>query len=47
MMMMIIIYIYIYICTPGQKYNTTLKNEQKDTVYNFLIMKISYMKDKA
>ena len=28
------IYIYIYIY-PGQKYKTTLKNEDKDIVYNF------------
>ena len=25
----------IYIYTPGQKYKTTLKNEEKDIVYNF------------
>ena len=29
------IYIYIYIYTPWQKYKTTLKNEEKDIVYNF------------
>ena len=29
------IYIYIYIYTPGQKYKTALKNEEKDIVYNF------------
>ena len=28
-------YKYIYICTPGQNYKTTLKNEGKDMVYNF------------
>ena len=28
-------YIYIYIYTPGQKYKTTLKNEEKYIVYNF------------
>ena len=27
--------LYIYIYTPGQKYKTTLKNEEKDIVYNF------------
>ena len=32
--------------TPGQKYKTTLKNEEKDIVYYFEIMKIRYMKDK-
>ena len=32
---------------PGQKYKTTLKNEEKDIVYNFYIMKIRHMKDKA
>ena len=35
-------YIYINIYAPGQKYTTTLKNEEKVIVYNFLIMKISY-----
>ena len=40
-------YTYIHIFTPGQKYKTTLKNEENDIVYNFLIMKIRYMKDKA
>ena len=32
----IYIYIYIYIHThiPEQKYKTTLKNEEKDIVYN-------------
>ena len=41
--------IYIYICahTSEQKYKTNLKNEKKDIVYNFQIMKIKYMKDKA
>ena len=38
--------IYIYIYTPEQKYKTTIKNEEKDIVYNFLIMKLRYMKDK-
>ena len=33
--------------TPGQKYKITLKNEEKDIVYNFLIMKIRYMTDKV
>ena len=28
------IYIYIYIYTPGQKSETTLKNEEKDIAYN-------------
>ena len=28
-------YIYTYIYTPVQKYKTTLKNEEKDIVYNF------------
>ena len=36
-----------FIHTPGQKYKTTLKNEEKNIVYNFLILKIRYMKDKA
>ena len=27
--------IYVYLHTPGQKYKTTLKNEEKDIVYNF------------
>ena len=36
-------YIYIYIYTPGQKYKTILKNEEKDIVYNFQIMKIRYI----
>ena len=40
-------YIYIYIYTLGQKCKTTIKNEEKDIVYNFWIMKIRYMKDKA
>ena len=31
----IYIYIYIHTHTPGQKYKTTLKNEEKDIVYNF------------
>ena len=39
--------IYLSIYTPGQKYKTTLKNEEKDIVYCFLIMKIRYMKDKT
>ena len=26
--------LYIYIYTPGQKYNTTLQNEEND-IYNF------------
>ena len=40
--------IYIFnIYTPGQNYKTTLKNKEKDTVYNFKIMKIRYKKDKA
>ena len=26
---------YNYYYTPGQKYKTTLKNEEKDIVYNF------------
>ena len=34
------VYIYIYSHTPGQKYKTILRNEEKDIVYNFLIMKI-------
>ena len=42
-----ILYIYIYIYTPGKKYKTSIKNEEKDIVYNFLIMKIRYMKDKV
>ena len=25
----------LYIYNPGQKYNTTLKNDRKDIVYNF------------
>ena len=29
------IYSYTYIYTPGQKYKITLKNEEKDSVYNF------------
>ena len=33
----VFIYIYIYMD----------KNEEKDIVYNFLIMKIRYIKDKA
>ena len=32
--------------TLGQKNKLTLKNEEKDIVYNFLIIKIRYMKDK-
>ena len=32
--------------TPGQKYKTTLKNEEKD-IYKFLFMKIRYMKVKV
>ena len=28
-------------------YKTSLKNEEKDFVYNFLILKIRCMKDKA
>ena len=31
---------YIYI--PGQKYKTTLKNEEKGIVYNFWFTKIRY-----
>ena len=27
--------IYIYAYTPEQKYKTTIKNEEKDIVYNF------------
>ena len=27
------------VCAPGQKYKTTLKNEEKYFFYNFLIMK--------
>ena len=27
--------IYIHLYTPGQKYKVTLKNEEKDIVYNF------------
>ena len=27
---------YIYTHTPGQKYKPTVKNEEKDIVYNFL-----------
>ena len=41
------IYIYIYIYTPLDKNIKLLKNEEKDIVYNFLIMKIRYMQDKA
>ena len=26
---------FFYTYTPGQKYKTTLKNEEKDNVYNF------------
>ena len=36
-----------YIYSPGQKYKTTLKNEGKDILYNFYIMKIRYMKDRV
>ena len=28
-------YIYIYIYIPGQKYKTSLKDVEKDIVYNF------------
>ena len=31
----IYIYIYTYIHTHEQKYKTTLKNEEKDIIYNF------------
>ena len=41
------LYIYIYIYTLGQQHKTILQNEEKDIVYNFLIMKIRYMKDKV
>ena len=34
-LMKIFIYFQNYIHTSGQKYKTTLKNEGKDTVYNF------------
>ena len=33
--------------TLGQIYITILKNEEKDIIYNFYIMKIIYMKYKA
>ena len=33
--------------THRQKYKTTLKNEEKDIVYNFQIMKIRYIRDKV
>ena len=36
----------MYIYTPGQKYKTTLKNEEKHCL-QFLHMKIRYMKDKV
>ena len=35
------------IFTLEQKYKTVFKNEEKDIVYNFHIMKIRYMKDKV
>ena len=34
----------IHSYTPGQKYKTTLKDEDKDIVYIFGIMKIRYLK---
>ena len=40
-------HISINIHTPEQKYKTTYKNEEKDIVYNFQIIKIRYMKDKV
>ena len=36
-----------YIYAPRQKYKITLKNEEKDIVYNFWIMKIRSMKVKV
>ena len=40
-------FVDVYVDTPLDKNMTTLKNEEKNIVYNFWIMKIRYMKDKA